>query len=124
MRLGILCIGRMKSGPERELFARYAKRIGTMRNLGLDGLDVRELDESPVRDIAARITAEGDALLSVLTPEATVAAFDERGEAASSLDFARFHRARARRRTQNPMVCDRRRGGARSASSRAGAGGV
>ncbi len=90
MRLGILCIGRMKSGPERELFARYAKRIGAMRNLGLDGLDVRELDESPVRDIAARITAEGDALLSVLTPEATVAAFDERGEAASSLDFARF----------------------------------
>ncbi len=74
MRLGILCIGRMKSGPERELFARYAKRIGTMRNLGLDGLDVRELDESPIRDIAARITSEGDALLSVLTPEATVAA--------------------------------------------------
>ena len=66
MRLGILCIGRMKSGPERELFARYAKRIGTMRNLGLDGLDVRELDESPVP------------------------AFDERGQAASSLDFARF----------------------------------
>ena len=59
MRLGILCIGRMKSGPERELFARYAKRIGTMRNLGLDGLDVRELDESPVRDIAARITVGG-----------------------------------------------------------------
>lgn len=90
MRLGLLCIGRMKSGPERELFARYAKRIAAMRNLGLDGLDVRELDESPARGIPARIAAEGDALLSALAPEAAVAVFDERGEAASSADFAQF----------------------------------
>jgi 23S rRNA (pseudouridine1915-N3)-methyltransferase len=90
MRLGILCVGRMKAGPERELFARYAKRIATMRNLGLDGLDMRELDESPVRNIPARIAAEGDALLAALPAEAALAAFDERGTAASSPDFARF----------------------------------
>ena len=57
MRLGILCVGRMKAGPERELFARYAKRIGAMRNLGLAGLDLREFDESPARESAARIAA-------------------------------------------------------------------
>jgi 23S rRNA (pseudouridine1915-N3)-methyltransferase len=80
----------MKSGPERELFNRYAKRIETMRNLGLQGLDVREFDESPARDILARIAAEGETLLSALTPDAAVAAFDERGKAASSSDFAQF----------------------------------
>ncbi|MGA8172701.1 MAG: 23S rRNA (pseudouridine(1915)-N(3))-methyltransferase RlmH [Methylocystis sp.] len=90
MRLGILCIGRMKTGPEREIFNRYAKRIEAMRNLGLDGLDVREFDESPARAIQARMAAEGDALLTALTPEAAAAVFDERGEAANSIDFARF----------------------------------
>ncbi len=90
MRLGILCVGRMKAGPERELFARYAKRIGAMRNLGLAGLDLREFDESPARESAARIAAEGDALLGALPAEAMAAAFDERGEPVSSADFARF----------------------------------
>jgi len=82
----------MKAGPERELFARYAQRIGSMRNIGLDGLDIREFDESRARNGPARIVAEGDALLAGFAPEVSLAAFDERGKAASSLDFADFIR--------------------------------
>ncbi len=90
MRLGILCVGRLKAGPEREIFQRYAKRIASMRNLGLDGLDLREFDESRARSAPERIREEGDALLAALPPETVVAAFDERGKPASSADFANF----------------------------------
>jgi len=90
MRLGLLCVGRMKAGPERELFQRYAQRIGEFRNLGLQGLEVKEIAESRARAAAARMSEEGDALLAALPAEATLAVFDERGEAASSVDFASF----------------------------------
>ena len=90
MRLGLLCVGRMKAGPERELFQRYAQRIGEFRNLGLQGLEVKEVSESRARAVAARVGEEGAALLAALPAEATLAIFDERGEAASSADFAGF----------------------------------
>jgi len=78
----------MKAGPERELYARYAERIRAMRNLGLDGLDLKEIEESRARAAPVRIAAEGDALLSALASDAGVIAFDERGASANSLDFA------------------------------------
>lgn len=90
MRVGILCVGRMKAGPERELYARYAKRIEAMRNLGLDGLDLKEIDESKARSAEERMAREGEALLGALAPEAALAVFDERGKPASSADFAAF----------------------------------
>jgi 23S rRNA (pseudouridine1915-N3)-methyltransferase len=90
MRLGLLCVGRLKAGPERELYARYASRIQMMRGLGFDGLDLKEIDESRVRDAAERIAREGDALLAALDPGAVVAAFDERGKPATSREFAAF----------------------------------
>ena len=80
----------MKAGPERELFQRYAQRIAEFRNLGLQGLEVKEIPESRARAAAARIGEEGAALLAALPAEATLAVFDERGEAASSADFAGF----------------------------------
>jgi 23S rRNA (pseudouridine1915-N3)-methyltransferase len=92
MRLGLLCVGRMKAGPERELFARYADRISAMRGLGLQGLDVKEIPEGRARAIPARMAEEGAALLAALPGEATLAVFDERGRAASSADFADFVR--------------------------------
>jgi 23S rRNA (pseudouridine1915-N3)-methyltransferase len=90
MRLGLLCVGRLKAGPEREIYLRYAKRIGSLRNLGLDGLDLRELDEGRARAAPERIREEGDALLAALPSEAGLAAFDERGKPARSEDFAQF----------------------------------
>ncbi len=100
MRLGLLCVGRMKAGPERELFQRYTQRIGEFRNLGLQGLEVKEIPESRARAVAARMSEEGAALLAALPEGATLAVFDERGEVASSVDFSGFiERERDRGRT-------------------------
>ncbi|ARN79891.1 23S rRNA (pseudouridine(1915)-N(3))-methyltransferase RlmH [Methylocystis bryophila] len=100
MRLGLLCVGRLKAGPERELFQRYAQRIADLRNLGLQGLEVKEISESRARAAAQRIAEEGAALLTALPEGATFAVFDERGEAASSAGFAGFiQRERDRGRT-------------------------
>jgi 23S rRNA (pseudouridine1915-N3)-methyltransferase len=90
MRLGLLCVGRLKAGPERELYARYAERIGSFRGLGLDGLDLKEIDESRARNPEERKAQEGAAMLAALSSGAGLVLFDERGRAASSIDFARF----------------------------------
>jgi 23S rRNA (pseudouridine1915-N3)-methyltransferase len=90
MRLGLLCVGRLKAGPERELYARYAERIGAFRTLGLDGLDLKEIEESRARNTEERMSQEGAALLSALPAGAGLALFDERGNATGSIDFAKF----------------------------------
>lgn len=84
----LLCVGRMKSGPERELYARYAKRIEAMRNIGLEGLDLKEIDESKARSPAERMAQEGAALLAALPADAPLVVFDERGKTVSSMQFA------------------------------------
>ncbi|WP_400768097.1 23S rRNA (pseudouridine(1915)-N(3))-methyltransferase RlmH [Methylosinus sporium] len=88
MRLGILCVGRLKAGPERELYARYAARVAAMRNIGLTGLDLLEIDESRARNPAERMAQEGDCLLAALPAGGKLVVFDERGKPASSADFA------------------------------------
>ncbi|MFO1102528.1 MAG: 23S rRNA (pseudouridine(1915)-N(3))-methyltransferase RlmH [Methylocystis sp.] len=90
MKLGLICIGRLKAGPERELYARYAERIGAFRRLGLEGLDLREIDESKAAAAAERASREGAGLLAALPPESRLAAFDERGRAITSAAFAQF----------------------------------
>lgn len=90
MRLGIVCVGRLKAGPEREIYARYAKRISAMRGIGLDGLDLKEIDESAARNPTERKAQEGSSLRAALPPAAQLALFDENGRTANSRDFARF----------------------------------
>jgi 23S rRNA (pseudouridine1915-N3)-methyltransferase len=90
MRLGLLCVGRLKAGPERELYARYAARVAALKNLGLVGLDLKEIDEGRARSAAERISQEGDALLAAVPDGACLIALDERGSVSSSADFARF----------------------------------
>lgn len=89
-RLGLLCVGRLKAGPERDLYARYAKRIEAMRNFGFAGLDQKEVDESRAREARERVAKEGEALLAHLPRGAVLAVFDERGQGATSADFAGF----------------------------------
>jgi 23S rRNA (pseudouridine1915-N3)-methyltransferase len=90
LRLQVLCVGRLKAGPERQLVARYSERIGPVgRSVGLGPIDVREIAESGARrpddrkiDEALRITAvppEGD----------TLWALDEKGTNLTSEAFAR-----------------------------------
>lgn len=89
MKLGLICVGRLKAGPERELFARYAERIRALRRLGLEGLELKEIDESKAAG-AERASREAMELLAALPAESRLAAFDERGRAETSAAFAQF----------------------------------
>jgi 23S rRNA (pseudouridine1915-N3)-methyltransferase len=83
-------VGRLKAGPEREIYARYAERIAALRRIGLEGLDLRELDESKARNAAERMAREAEDMLAVLPADAGLVVFDERGRAADSAAFANF----------------------------------
>jgi 23S rRNA (pseudouridine1915-N3)-methyltransferase len=85
MRIGIIAVGRLKAGPERELAERYADRFAvTGKALGLTGLALTELAESPARSAAERKTQEAQAILASIEPDALVIALDERGKTLSS----------------------------------------
>ncbi len=88
MRVTLLAVGRLKSGPERELCARYAERFGQIgRSIALE-LASRELDESAAKRAADRKTEEERAILSLLPEGAGLIVCDERGKHISSRDFA------------------------------------
>ncbi|WP_292532368.1 23S rRNA (pseudouridine(1915)-N(3))-methyltransferase RlmH [Methylocystis sp.] len=90
MKLGLICVGRLKGGPERELYARYAERVGAFRRLGFEGLELKEIDESKAASAAERASREGADLLAALPPESRLAAFDARGRAVTSAGFTQF----------------------------------
>lgn len=89
MRLIVLAVGRLKSGPERELFRRYIDRAETSgRRLGLSPMEAIELDESRLGTAGQRKTAEADSLRGKIPAGAAVSLLDERGRALDSRSFA------------------------------------
>ncbi len=90
MRLGLICVGRLKAGPEREIYARYAERIAALRRIGLEGLDLKEIDESKAKSPAERMAREAEEMLGLLPADVGLVVFDERGKAADSATFAGF----------------------------------
>ena len=93
MRLSLLTIGRLKSGPERDLVERYRGRIEAAgRALGFPAFEIAELPESRARRDADRRTDEAAALLDKIGPSVLVA-FDERGKSPTSEAFAERIRA-------------------------------
>ena len=55
MRLQILAVGKMKAGPEQDLYARYADRIGKAgRGLHFDGPELFEMPESRQATVEGR----------------------------------------------------------------------
>jgi len=90
MRVTIAAIGRMKSGPEREMVSRYLDRaVAGGKPLSLQGFDVIELPESRASSSAARKTEEAKALRAAL-PEGIVVTLDERGKSLKSEDFSKL----------------------------------
>jgi 23S rRNA (pseudouridine1915-N3)-methyltransferase len=88
VRLAVLAVGRLKSGPERELVERYRQRAeGIGRSLGFSGPDLVDWAESRARREEERRREEADQLLSRAGSFALVA-FDERGRSISSETFA------------------------------------
>jgi 23S rRNA (pseudouridine1915-N3)-methyltransferase len=89
MRLALVCVGKLKAGPERLLFDRYFKRL-TMgaRGAGLAGVDLREIGESLARRPDERRAAEGAAILAAMPKGAALILLDERGQSATSEEWA------------------------------------
>lgn len=90
MRIGIIAIGRMKQGPERELVARYLERAQAGgKALGLIGFAVTELTESRSSAAPVRKADEARAIREHLSATGILVALDERGGGMSSEAFAR-----------------------------------
>jgi 23S rRNA (pseudouridine1915-N3)-methyltransferase len=90
MRLLVIAVGRLKSGPERDLVERYRERFADMsRKLGFRGLEIREISESRARDAPARMAEEAAAILSLIPGGAVIVALDGRGKAMDSAAFAK-----------------------------------
>lgn len=88
MRITIAAVGRLKAGPERELFERYLDRANDAgRKLALS-FDLRETPESRAGSAVARKDQEAAALLGLIPAEAVQIALDEKGVSLDSPAFA------------------------------------
>jgi 23S rRNA (pseudouridine1915-N3)-methyltransferase len=91
MRVGIIAVGRLKHGPERELAERYGERFDDIgRKLGLRGLNVHEIPESRARDAGTRLAEEAAAISAAIPPKSVLIALDQRGDNIDSDAFARL----------------------------------
>ncbi len=89
MRIVLICVGRLKAGPERELFARYFKRMGELaRSAGVARVDLRELSESCARRPEDRREEEAAAIIAAAPLGAGLVALDERGASPTSGEWA------------------------------------
>ncbi|MBU1175048.1 MAG: 23S rRNA (pseudouridine(1915)-N(3))-methyltransferase RlmH [Alphaproteobacteria bacterium] len=89
MRITLAAIGRMKTGPERELVARYLDRARLAgKPLGFSQFDIAEFPESRAGSAAGRKADEARALVAATPDDAITVALDERGDATSSEKFA------------------------------------
>lgn len=89
MRVHIIAVGRMKSGPERELVARYLDRATAAgRSLGLSGFSITEIAESRASGAATRKADEARAIRTALREKGVLIVLDERGSAMDSQQFS------------------------------------
>lgn len=89
MRIALIAVGRLKAGPERELFERYVARLRAMaRSVGVADVDLREIDESRARRPEDRREDEAAAILKAVGPRDVLVVLDERGPSPTSADWA------------------------------------
>jgi len=77
LRIFIAAVGRMRAGPEKELYRQYAERLNWP-------VTVREVEDKRAPAGAARRRREGELLLAALTPNMAVVALDEGGRETTS----------------------------------------
>jgi 23S rRNA (pseudouridine1915-N3)-methyltransferase len=91
MRLLIAAVGKLKQGPERELFAHYLGRAEAAgRKLHLSPLNVIEVAESKAATARARMQAEAETLLGKVPASHRLICLDPGGETISSESFAKL----------------------------------
>jgi 23S rRNA (pseudouridine1915-N3)-methyltransferase len=95
MRLSIAAVGRLKDGPERDLYLKYAKRIDDAgRSVALGPLSLSELPEARQSSAAQRRTDEAQRLVAAAESADFALLLDEAGKSFGSEAFARFLAAR------------------------------
>jgi 23S rRNA (pseudouridine1915-N3)-methyltransferase len=93
MRLTIAAVGRLKDGPERALYERYAGRIDAAgRGSAVGPLRLVEITEGRAGSAAARIADEAGRLLARLDQASHRIALDRAGRSLSSDAFANLVR--------------------------------
>ena len=89
MRIALVCVGRLKAGPELELFARYFKRLReSARGIGVTSVDVREIGEFRARRPEERRAQEADGIRAALPAGGVMVALDQRGRSPTSEEWA------------------------------------
>jgi len=94
MRLTIAAIGRLKDAGERDLIARYMKRMSAGRAVGISPVTIEEIPESRATDAGVRQDDEAARLLNLTADCDFRIVLDERGRAMSSAEFAQYLAAR------------------------------
>jgi 23S rRNA (pseudouridine1915-N3)-methyltransferase len=91
MKLKISAIGKLKSGPEQELFSRYFKRAQVSGNkLGFSSITHQEYPESKNSSVQIRKQQECKLLFPVENKNSALMVFDENGKDFTSTKFARL----------------------------------
>lgn len=89
MKLVVVAVGKLKSGPERALCERYSERLaGMARSIGASAVKTVEIPESNQRRPSDRMSEEAKLILSAVSDRAVIVLFDERGASVSSPEFA------------------------------------
>ena len=89
MRLLIAAVGKLKHGPERELFAHYLDRAEAIgRKTGLSPLSAIEVAEAKAATAQARMEAEAKTLLAKLPSSYKLICLDRGGDQLGSEEFA------------------------------------
>lgn len=89
MRIGLFAVGRLKTGPEKELAARYLDRFAkTGPAVGLELSKVTEVAESRASSPDTRKREEAAFLDKSLSDTSLLILLDERGKALDSQGFA------------------------------------
>jgi 23S rRNA (pseudouridine1915-N3)-methyltransferase len=90
MRITVFAVGRMKSGPERELADRYFDRLKkTGAPLGLEFSSTIEITESRAQQPELRKREESSKVLEALDQSGILILLDERGKTMPSEAFAK-----------------------------------
>ncbi|MEM9277701.1 MAG: 23S rRNA (pseudouridine(1915)-N(3))-methyltransferase RlmH [Pseudomonadota bacterium] len=94
MRLEVLAVGRLKAGPEKELYTRYCDRIARSgKSLHLTGPHLFEINESRAGDTLSRKKDEAHQLLAKTNASTRIMVLDEHGKDVSSQQFAELIRS-------------------------------
>ena len=91
MKLTVAAVGKLKAGPERDLYDRYAGRIDAAgKQAGLGPLTSLGISESRKKTADGRKHEESTQLLERIGEGSVILALDERGKGMSSDAFARM----------------------------------